>query len=381
MTDQTQNGSPQNIILDGNIVSRLQSDLNGVFSVAEIFLPKTAPKGTVVFRGSLLLADSETAYDLVAERWQQRQYTPMLRRNKDLIELTAHPELIRPKSRDPRINLILFVITLASVLYVGASYEGVNVFQQPAGLLLGLPYAISLLTILLAHEFGHYFAARHHKVAVTLPYFIPLPFNFSLGTLGAFIQLRAPTKTRKELFDVGVAGPLAGLFVAIPVLIVGLMQSEVGPLPAETGYLLEGNSVFYWSLKYLLKGQPLPGNGLDVQLNSVAWAGWIGLFITMLNLLPAGQLDGGHVIYTLFGEHARKIGFAVVGVLVVLGSVSWTGWFLWAGIIFFLIGVGHPPPLNDLVPLDFKRRLVAYAVILIFVILFMPTPFTAVFPQ
>ena len=178
-----------------------------------------------------------------------------------------------------------------------------------------------------------------------------------------------------------MAGPLAGLFVAIPVLIVGLLQSDVGPLPIDTGYLLEGNSAFYWSLKYVLKGQALPGNGVDVQLNSVAWAGWIGLFITMLNLLPAGQLDGGHVVYVLFGDNARKIGFAVVGILVVMGLLFWTGWFLWAGIIFFLIGVGHPPPLNDIAPLDFKRKLVAYAVILIFVILFMPTPFTAVFPQ
>jgi membrane-associated protease RseP (regulator of RpoE activity) len=236
----------------------------------------------------------------------------------------------------------------------------------------GIPFAFTLLIILGAHEFGHYFAARYHKVSVTLPYFIPMPLSF-VGTFGAFIQLRSPVRNRNQLFDVGVAGPLVGLALAVPLLFVGLALSPVGPLPTEGGYILEGNSLFYLGAKYLVFGQVLPGGGLDVMLDPIAFAAWFGLLVTAFNLWPIGQLDGGHVMYGLIGEKTRTIGFIVVGALVILGIVLWQGWITWA-ILIFLLGIGHPPPLNDITPLSSKRRVLGMLVLLLFALLFVPIP-------
>jgi membrane-associated protease RseP (regulator of RpoE activity) len=364
----------QNIMLDGAFIGRLRAAVEDLFTINELRTPKTAPQGTIIFRGELRFADSEYVYDQIATRWAVYDYTPMLRRAGDQVELIAHPGVIEPKPSNPIINLILFIITLASVLIVSAmSTVGDALWEDLTQLKEGLPFTLAFLAILGAHEFGHYFVARYHKVAVTLPYFIPFPTIW--GTLGAYIQLRSPTITRKQLFDVGVAGPLAGLVLAVPILIIGLFMSTVEPLPSgPEAFFIEGNSIFYWGLKYLIFGQHLPGNGVDVLLHPLAWAGWSGLFVTVLNLLPIGQLDGGHVIYVLLGDKSRQLGLILMGIMVVLGIFLWQGWLFWALITFFLIGVGHPPPLNDLVQLDSKRRFIAYLVVIIFILLFMPSP-------
>ena len=229
-----------------------------------------------------------------------------------------------------------------------------------------------MLAILGTHEFGHYFAAKRHRVAVTLPYFIPMPLSI-VGTFGAFIQLRSPVHNRKQLFDVGVAGPLAGLVIAIPLLLYGLSLSPVEPLPSEGGYIMEGNSLLYLGAKYLIHGQILPSNGADVMLHPIAFAAWFGLLVTAFNLLPVGQLDGGHVIFTLVGDKIRYVGTAFVIILVVMGVAFWPGWFLWATLIF-LLGVGHPPPLNDVTPLGGGRKLLAVFTIIIFLLVFAPIP-------
>jgi membrane-associated protease RseP (regulator of RpoE activity) len=364
-----------NIILDGSLVSKLRADIEDVFAVANIHTPKDAPQGTIIFQGQLLVSDSEYVYDTIAQRWRGHDYTPMLRRGKAGIELVAHPGVVRPKPSNPWINLILFIVTLISVLTISALNEGVDLLQDPLGVVKGFPFAFSFLAILGAHEFGHYFLARYHQVAVTLPYFIPFPTIW--GTFGAFIQLRSPTITRRQLFDVGVAGPLAGLVVAIPVLIIGLLNSTIEPLPVEEVYMLEGNSIFYWLTKLIIFGQPLPGNGVDVFLHPLAWAGWSGLLVTAFNLFPVGQLDGGHVAYVIFGRAMRIIGYVVVAIMVVMGFF-WQGWFFWALLVFLVIGVGHPPPLNDLAPLGTGRKLLGYAMILIFILLFVPAPLTIV---
>ncbi len=204
----------------------------------------------------------------------------------------------------------------------------------------GWPFAVSLMAILGCHEFGHYLVGRHHGVHVTLPYFIPMPFS-SIGTMGAFINMKEPPKNRKVLLDIGIAGPLAGLVVAIPVLLIGLSLSQVTRLQVEPGQMIqmEGNSVLYllskfavfgqllpspatyagvnpflYWLRYFFSGTPLPLGGLDVNLSQVAWAGWIGLLVTAMNLIPAGQLDGGHVLYVLFGQKkARSLPAVCVG--------------------------------------------------------------------
>jgi membrane-associated protease RseP (regulator of RpoE activity) len=321
----------------------------------------------------------------------------------------------RPRRSNPWVNLVLFLLTLASVVVVGALNEGVgppaealtgNALQD---LLLfwqtalsnpwrGLPFAVSLLSILLAHEFGHYIAGRIHKSPVTLPYFLPMPLP-PFGTLGAFIQLKAAPKNRRVLHDIGLAGPLAGLAVAIPVLLYGLSLSEVTDLPLNMQQVsLEGNSILYLLLKYvqfgellpapvsyagvnpilywirfMFTGQPFPLGGTDVLLHPIAFAGWVGILITGLNLIPAGQLDGGHLVYVLFGRRAQQLlPFVLIG-LALLGYV-WSGWWLWA-VLIFMFGRRFAEPLDQITELDPTRRWIAIFGLIVFVLVFIPRPF------
>lgn len=389
----------ENIFLDGTLLGQLRDDVKDIFAVESVETPRRSPQGTIIFIGSLLTTDSEAAYDQIAERWRARDYTPMLRRYKGKIGLIAQPGVVVVKPSNPWINFGLAIITILSVLFTGAIYECQCLPQTPGEWLTGLPMMLAMMAILLAHEFGHYFAAKYHKVAVTLPYFIPLPVISPVGTLGAFIQLRSPFKTKKQLFDIGVAGPLGGLIFAIPLIFWGVAASSVTEIQRDPNApsLLEGNSFFYLGVKYLVHGQLLPsfdaysdipvfresllliagiipqGGGTDIFINSVAFAAWFGLFVTAMNLLPVGQLDGGHIIYCLLGEKSRILGLILVGVMMLAGFL-WAGWLVWALLIFLVIGVGHPPPLNDLVPLDPGRKILAYCMIVVFVIMFMPNP-------
>ncbi len=387
-----------NIILDGTLLSKLKTSIQDIFSVTSVETPRQAPQGTIIFAGDLLMQDSEAAYDLIAERWRAHDYTPLLRRRQGQIVLIAQPGVVVPQSTNPWINLGLAIVTIISVQFSGATYACQCFPQTLADWLSGLPMMLTMMVILLAHEFGHYFAARSHKIAVTLPYFIPLPVISPVGTLGAFIRLRAPFKTRNQLFDIGVAGPLGGLIFAIPLTFWGVAGSPVNELTRNEGSVLEGNSIFYLAVKYLVHGQLLPnfdqytdlpflqefllllagiiptGGGTDILINSVAFAAWFGLFVTAMNLLPVGQLDGGHVIYCLLGDKARWLGIGLVGAMLLAGIFWWPGWLLWAMLVFFVIGPGHPPPLNDLVTLGTSRKILAYVVVILFIILFMPNP-------
>jgi membrane-associated protease RseP (regulator of RpoE activity) len=283
-------------------------------------------------------------------------------------------------------NALLFVLTLFSTMWAGAVIEGVELesleqlFTQ-GKLLEGLPYMLSLILILGAHELGHYFAARYHRVDVTLPYFIPLPIGL-FGTMGAFIQQRTPPRNRRQLFDIGAAGPLAGLLFAIPIIWIGIATSEVGPLPTEAdcaadseqcAYIMEGNSLLYGVSKYVIHGRWLPSNGVDMTLNQLAFAGWTGLFVTAINLIPVGQFDGGHIIYTLLGQNARRL---YVPALVAAAGLAfiYSGWFLWVLLIFFL-GRNYNTPMDDITPLDPSRRLIGIIALAFFLLIFTPNPF------
>ncbi len=361
-----------NTILDGALVSRLREGIESLFAVRDVRIPPKDPQGTIVFEGDLRHPDSEYVYANIATAWRALNYTPMLRRGDNAIELVAMPGVVHPKPSNPAINVALFVVTVISVLVISALNEGVDLLQNPLEIVKGLPFTLAFLAILGTHEFGHYFAARYHKVAVTLPYFIPFPTIW--GTFGAFIQLRSPTVTRKQLFDVGIAGPIAGLVVAIPILFIGLANSTVEALPVGGGFIMEGNSIFYWLSKYLVFGQTLPANGMDVFLHPLAWAGWSGLLVTAFNLFPVGQLDGGHVAFVLFGKATKIAGYVVVAAMVAAGYFFWQGWIFWAVMILFFIGVGHPAPLNDLAPIGRNRQILGYAMIVVFVLLFTPVP-------
>jgi membrane-associated protease RseP (regulator of RpoE activity) len=226
------------------------------------------------------------------------------------------------------------------------------------------------------HELGHYYVARRNGIRVTPPYFIPVPF--ALGTFGAFIQMRSPTENRRALFDVAIAGPLAGLAVAIPAFLIGLRSSTVVPgNPSPESMLMGGTSVGSSILFALLSKLSLGGAleyGHVLRLSPLAFAGWLGLFVTALNLLPIGQLDGGHIAHALFGRRVGgMIGTVAMWSLLLLAIFVWPGLTFWAIIVFFVAGT-TVPPLNDLTPLPPGRRWLGYAIFIILGLILAPLP-------
>lgn len=358
----------------------LHQDVSDLFELQNITLDNPRA-GHIRFRGRFL-CDLANCFDELRHRFERHGYTPLIRNEADEVALFAIPAVYAPPASKWLINLVLFVLTVLSTLFVAASAEiaashpGMDlteVYRLTLGnLWLGWPFSLTLLLILGAHELGHYFAARYHRVPVTLPYFIPMPFSI-IGTMGAFIRLKAPIKNRRALLDIGAAGPLAGMVFALPILIIGLSTSEVGPLP-EGGYMLEGNSILYALLKIAIFGRFLPDGNMDVMLNQVAWAGWVGLLVTGLNLFPVGQLDGGHVSYTLFGDRAKLFYWPVIITLGVLAFISATPtWAVWVVLLFFL-GRRHAEPLDNVTELDSRRRIVAIFTLSLFLLVFIPIP-------
>lgn len=267
------------------------------------------------------------------------------------------------------IHAVLFLATLLTTLVAGAIQQGVNPLENPLGIWQGVPFSFTLLIILAAHEFGHYFMARRYEVDVSLPYFIPAP-SF-VGTFGAFIKMKSPLLDRRMLLDIGAAGPVAGLVTALPVIVVGLMLSEVRPVTAGAGMNL-GSSLLFSLLGWVIHGN-LAGD-MDVILHPVAFSGWIGLLVTCLNLLPVGQLDGGHVAYAVLGRRQRGLARVVFLMLILLGMTGWSGWLIWA-VILYIMGLNHPPVAYEWVPLDRRRRIIGWASMGIFILTFTPVPF------
>lgn len=363
-------------------VDQLRDAVEGVFAVEDVTTGK-AQMGTIVgqqeqresirLRGQLL-TQADDAYDVVSPRFRDLGYTAVFRRDNGtdvILALAGEP----PKS-EARVRLAggLFIATVLSCLFVGMSRESIADGFQVWDILTGWPFAVSLLAILVAHELGHYFVARHYDTPVSLPYFIPMPFNI-LGTLGAVINMKGPPANRRQLLAIAAAGPIAGFILTIPILILGLNLSEVQPLPTEGPYWIEGNSLLYAGLKLLVFGKILPSGGQDVLLHPVATAGWAGLLVTGLNLLPVGTLDGGHIVYALAGNKAKMLTWPIIGLMILLGIVVWSGWLLWAGLLF-LFGRYHAVPLNNITQLGSLGRVIAIAVIIVFVLTFTPIPIT-----
>lgn len=284
-------------------------------------------------------------------------------------QVDSIPPVEKQKLNITPVHVLLFVITLFTTLIAGAIQQGVNVLNEPLSIWRGIPFSFSLILILGTHELGHYIMSRRHHVDVTLPYFIPAP-SF-IGTFGAVIKMKSPLYDRRTLLDIGVAGPFAGLIVAIPILAVGLALSEVVPYTGEQGIRL-GTCLLFSGMNWIIHG-PMPDNA-SLMLHPVAFSGWIGLLVTALNLIPVGQLDGGHVAYAIFGSRQRTIARFFMGILLCLGVLGWTGWFVWFGLLLF-IGIDHPPVTYDWIPLDRKRRLAGWIAIIVFIVTFMPAPF------
>lgn len=242
--------------------------------------------------------------------------------------------------------------------------------QRPARLALGLPFASTLLAILLAHELGHYLTCRYRGLRVSYPYFIPAPTL--IGTMGAFIRIRSPILTRGMLLDVAVAGPFAGFALAVPALAWAVLHSRLTTGPAPPDAITPGVPLGLTLLAYWLR----PGvHAATLALTPVGLAGWVGLFVTALNLLPMGQLDGGHILYAVLGKRHKLLSRGLSLALLPLGWYCWPGWYLWAAILW-LIGAGHPPVVFPAEPLGLRRQLLALIAGVILVLCFMPTPFS-----
>jgi membrane-associated protease RseP (regulator of RpoE activity) len=295
-------------------------------------------------------------------------YDYHVQRNGDWIVLRLWEEKEKGKSHPWALHLFLFLLTVLSTLYAGALQEGADPFRHPSQLLRGIPFSFTLMTILTIHEFGHYYASSRRHIQVTLPYFIPAPSL--LGTFGAFIRMKSPISDRRTLLEVGVAGPLFGFAVALPALAAGLALSRVSPPTGSPGLNL-GSSLLLLLLSRLIIG-PLPPDW-DLVLHPMAFAGWIGTLITALNLLPIGQLDGGHVAYALWGRKQHLIARWTFFALILMGFF-WQGWLFWA-FLSLLLGLRHPPLLDDWTPLDPPRRAVGLLAFLIFILCFIPVPF------
>ena len=383
----------------------LNSIVSRVFRYDDVTMGDPARGFFLRYRGELL-RDSVEAYDQLAEALRPYDITPLFRLEEGFQMVLLVRGTVHPKPSKVWVNILLFVLTVLSVMFAGAvsSYKGPVPKDALAGiwvlithLWVGWPFALSLMAILVAHEFGHYFTGRARGAAVTLPYFIPFPFS-PIGTMGAFIQMKSVPKNKRALFDLAIAGPLAGLVVAIPVLLYGLSQSSLGTVVPTPGMFTEGNSVLYLLAKFVVFGKLLPApanlSGLpllfhwisfffigqpstvgstDVFISPVAWAGWVGLLVTFLNLIPAGQFDGGHVIYTVFGKRVNRIVPVILIVTILLGFL-WSGWWLWAFLIF-LLGRSHAEPLDQITQLDPRRKALAVLMLVIFLLVLAPVPF------
>jgi membrane-associated protease RseP (regulator of RpoE activity) len=390
-------------------LSEVTAFVKTIFDIEGLTMGGTKQAYRIRYIGKLSLSDSEKAYDQLAEFLEDDHLLPLFREKEGQQEIIIVDEIPVSQPGPIWVNILLFVLTILSVMFTGAQFAETE-FTQPFQrsflgflkyLLQGWPFALSLLGILLAHELGHYLVGKSRGETVTLPYFIPMPLS-AFGTMGAFISMKEIPKNKKHLMDIGVAGPLIGLLVAIPVLFIGLSMSTLGPIEADLpeGYVhfIEGNSLFYliakyltfgkllpqptsygdlspivYWLRYFFTGSPVPLGGLDVTIHPVAWAGWAGLFVTAINLIPAGQLDGGHILFVLFGkEKAKKLYPFVLGALVLMGFF-WSGWWLWAGLLLFF-GRRYAEPLDMITPIDRKRKILGILALIVFLLTFIPVP-------
>lgn len=343
----------------------LLDDMGDVFATAQV-TTQDGQRPAILFHGRLTV-DADTALAALEPRFAARGFTPMIQRSGEQDLVIAVPGVLTAGRTRVWLHGLLVLATIATTTLAGATLAGVNVARDPAGILIGLPFSLTLMAILTAHELGHYFMGKWHGVQVSLPYFIPVPF--SLGTFGAFIQMRSPIRNRQALFDVGFAGPVAGFLAALALLILGLVFSDALRAFRMFGPPV-GDSLLTGLLTNLLRPQE---SATILSRNPIALAAYFGILLTGINLLPAGQLDGGHIAYALFGRSARPLAVAAVAVLFMMGLFLWSGWLLWAGLIF-LTGLRHAAPLNDVTPLDRGRWWIAAGALVIFLLTFIPQP-------
>ncbi|MFZ4590675.1 MAG: site-2 protease family protein [Ignavibacteria bacterium] len=299
------------------------------------------------------------------------------------------------------INVLLFLLTFFTTTLAGVGWLNKDPYQLD-NFMTGITYSILILSVITVHEFGHYFAARYHKIDVTLPYYIPFPFLFlnPFGTMGAVIKMKTPTQTRKSLFDIGVSGPIAGWVLSMVFIVIGFSTLpsidylyNIHPEYSFTGIpttgLTFGYNLVFWVFEKLFS---LKSNVFIPPMNEIyhypfLCVGWFGLLITSLNMMPVGQLDGGHISYTMFGVKSKYVGYTVFYLLVFFGilgifplldinlNIGSINWLIWAVLIFFIIKIKHPPVCTDMhTPLGMTRTIIGWFSYIIFIISFCPVP-------
>lgn len=337
-------------------------------------------RDTVIFFCRIDKDNLEEKFNNLRKSLGYQNYIPILRYDKgeDLIYVIKKPYR---KEKSIWINVFLILLTIittiltGSILYIGYndiwSLSNILIIFNLDNLIYGaILFAFPLMTILFIHEMGHYFISKKHGIRTSLPFFIPVPPilpNFNIGTFGALISSHDPMPDKKALFDVGISGPLAGFFVAVPVTIIGLMFSTttVSTNPPAGEFVL-GPSILFSLLSTVILD--IPSNA-SIELSLTAFAGWIGLLITSINLLPAGQLDGGHIFRAILGDKQKYAAWMAIIIMI------FSGWTFFALIIIFFTGIMHPPPLNDNTELDFKRKILFIVSIIILILCFIPFPF------
>jgi len=331
----------------------------------------------VILEGRLRVEPSVAAAEL------NRRFDPgvhrayLLEAEDGRVALVIEPQSEGPETPPPSLrpgiawNVVLLALTFVTTTWAGASHRGLDMFRQPFHFWAGLSFSVPLLLILGVHELGHYFVARRRGVDASLPYFIPVPFG--LGTFGAIIRIRSAFPDRRAAFDVGIAGPLAGLAVALPALIFGLQTSELVPASAGIGTQVTSSLLLGWIASWLATGDLTAADA--IVFSPLAFAGWLGLLVTALNLLPIGQLDGGHIAYGLLGRRrTQQVGVVALLLLVLLGIFYWSGWLVWAFIVFFLTGFQHDPARDEVSGLSFGRRALGVAALALLVLIMAPVP-------
>jgi membrane-associated protease RseP (regulator of RpoE activity) len=336
--------------------------------------------GNVVQFTGHLRGEPEEMFRKIREAFAADPVTPMLLEGEEndvrLVVLPGRQTETKSERTNWVVPSLLLFATLLTTTWAGALDAGVDLLKEPERFPVGLPYSLGLLLILGSHELGHYFAAKVHGIRVTPPYFVPVPF--ALGTFGAFIKIKSVTPDRRALFDVAVAGPLAGLVFAIPALLIGLRFSEA--IPADGGSILGhaglniGSSVLLAGLAYLSLG-PSVLAGTHFVLHPLAFAGWLGLIVTALNLIPIGQLDGGHISHALFGSrNARSISMVAMVCLFLLALFVWPGLMFWAFIVFFIAGTRDAPAANELTSIGPLRKALGYFAFFVLLLIIVPVP-------
>jgi membrane-associated protease RseP (regulator of RpoE activity) len=362
------------------ISNSLRNELTGLFQVTSV---TARSRGEMISFSGHLLNDTDASYIEISRRFQSHGYTPLLRREKGEDVVLAMEGLVdASKTGNPIVNILLLAATIFTTLGAGAAMVGVNMGEAIFSgslekiidvILAGAPFAIALLGILGVHEFGHYIAAQWHRVRTSLPYFIPLP-AIGIGTLGAFITTKSPIRNRKVLLDIGLAGPYAGLALALPLILIGLLLSDAYVPKSQPGLLtLErlGSSILIRLLIIVFTDVP---EGYTLAVHPVFYAAWLGLFLTGINLLPVGQLDGGHAAYALLGRYSHIVAYIVFFLLIAAGMMITPAWFFLA---FFIVlgGLRHQPPMNDITDVGFTRKLIGLFSIILFVLIITPPPF------